>query len=77
VLKAGGECLALVKPQFEVGREHVGRGGIVRDEALQMAAIEKAANAGIAAGMQFAGSHESPIAGKEGNREFFILLRKP
>jgi 23S rRNA (cytidine1920-2'-O)/16S rRNA (cytidine1409-2'-O)-methyltransferase len=77
VLREGGECLALVKPQFEVGREHVGKGGIVRDQALQQAAVEKAAGAGVAAGMRYIGSCESPITGREGNREFFILLRKP
>src|SRR5687767_3018239 len=76
VLKAGGECLALVKPQFEVGREHVGKGGIVRDSKLQQAAIEKIADAGRNAGLEFMGSHESPITGREGNREFFVLFRK-
>src|SRR2546422_1922662 len=76
VLKAGGECLALVKPQFEVGREHVGKGGIVRDAGLQQAAIEKVAVAGRSTGLQFVGAHESPITGREGNREFFVLFRK-
>src|SRR5881296_3713067 len=50
VMKSGGECLALVKPQFEVGREHVGKGGIVRDAGLQQAAIEKVVEAGRSAG---------------------------
>jgi 23S rRNA (cytidine1920-2'-O)/16S rRNA (cytidine1409-2'-O)-methyltransferase len=77
VMKSGGQCLALVKPQFEVGREHVGKGGIVRDSRLQTAAIEKVAEAGRTAGMEFVGSHESPITGREGNREFFALFRKP
>lgn len=77
VLKSGGECLALVKPQFEVGREHVGKGGIVRDSKLWQAAIDKVAAAGRAAGMEFAGSCESPITGREGNREFFVLFKKP
>ena len=76
VLKPEGDCLALVKPQFEVGREHVGKGGIVRDPALQQGAIEKVAEAGRSAGLQFIGSHESPIAGREGNREFFVLFKK-
>jgi 23S rRNA (cytidine1920-2'-O)/16S rRNA (cytidine1409-2'-O)-methyltransferase len=76
VLKTRGECLALVKPQFEVGREHVGKGGIVRDARLQQGAIEKVAEAGRITGLQFAGSQESPITGREGNREFFVLFRK-
>jgi 23S rRNA (cytidine1920-2'-O)/16S rRNA (cytidine1409-2'-O)-methyltransferase len=77
VMKSGAECIALVKPQFEVGREHVGKGGIVRDAKLQQAAIDKIAEAGCAAGLEFAGSQESPITGREGNREFFVLFRKP
>ncbi len=76
VLKAGGECLALVKPQFEVGRQHVGKGGIVRDSKLQQDAVDKAAEAGRNTGLVFVGSHESPITGREGNREFFVLLKK-
>jgi 23S rRNA (cytidine1920-2'-O)/16S rRNA (cytidine1409-2'-O)-methyltransferase len=76
VLKAGGICLALVKPQFEVGRGRVGKGGIVRDASLQQAAIEKVAEAGKSAGMAYAEFSESPITGREGNREFFVLFRK-
>jgi 23S rRNA (cytidine1920-2'-O)/16S rRNA (cytidine1409-2'-O)-methyltransferase len=77
VLKPEGLCLTLVKPQFEVGRENVGKGGIVRDEKLQKDAIEKVTAAGIAAGLEFIGSKESAITGREGNREFFVLFRKP
>ena len=77
LLKPHGECVSLVKPQFEVGREHVGRGGIVRDYDLQLGAVEKVAEAGRSVGLQFIGSHESPITGREGNREFFVLFRKP
>ena len=76
VLKPGGKCLALVKPQFEVGREHVGKGGIVRDVKLQHDAIGKVADAGRAAGLVFVGSRESAITGREGNREFFVLFNK-
>jgi 23S rRNA (cytidine1920-2'-O)/16S rRNA (cytidine1409-2'-O)-methyltransferase len=76
VLKSGGQCVALVKPQFEVGRENVGKGGIVRDPKLQQEAIDKVAEAGRNAGLQFTGSHESPITGREGNREFFVLFQK-
>src|SRR5262245_51766505 len=76
VLRPYGLCLALVKPQFEVGRENVGKGGIVRDEKLQREAIDKIAAAGRAAGLEFIGSKESAITGREGNREFFALFRK-
>jgi 23S rRNA (cytidine1920-2'-O)/16S rRNA (cytidine1409-2'-O)-methyltransferase len=76
VMKTGGECLALVKPQFEVGREHVGKGGIVRDAKLQAAAVDKVAHAGESVGLHFVQSYESPITGREGNREFFALFKK-
>jgi 23S rRNA (cytidine1920-2'-O)/16S rRNA (cytidine1409-2'-O)-methyltransferase len=72
ILKPGGRCIALVKPQFEVGRERVGKGGIVKDEADQHAAIEKCIQAGEAVGLKFVAQSESPITGREGNREFFI-----
>ena len=77
VMKAGGDCLALVKPQFEVGREQVGKGGIVRDAKLQEEAVAKVANAGESVGLHFVGSCESPITGREGNREFFVFFNKP
>jgi 23S rRNA (cytidine1920-2'-O)/16S rRNA (cytidine1409-2'-O)-methyltransferase len=77
VMKSRGLCLALVKPQFEVGRRHVGKGGIVREAKLHQSAIDKVADAAQSVGLEFLGSHESPITGREGNREFFILLKKP
>jgi len=76
ILKPGGECLALVKPQFEVGREKVGKGGIVRSEQDQMDSVEKIVQAADALGLACVGRCESPITGREGNREFFVLLRK-
>jgi len=76
VLKPGGVCVALVKPQFEVGREHVGKGGIVRDPGLQQSAIDKVSEAGRRAGLEFVKSEESPITGREGNREFFALFKR-
>jgi 23S rRNA (cytidine1920-2'-O)/16S rRNA (cytidine1409-2'-O)-methyltransferase len=77
VMKSGAECVALVKPQFEVGRQQVGKGGIVRDAELHRSAIDKVAEAARSAGLEFLGSEESPITGREGNREFFIRLKKP
>src|SRR5262249_35354693 len=76
VLKPGGDCLALVKPQFEVGREYVGKGGLDRDVRLQQTGVEKVREAGRSAGLHFIGSQESPITGREGNREFFVLFKK-
>jgi 23S rRNA (cytidine1920-2'-O)/16S rRNA (cytidine1409-2'-O)-methyltransferase len=68
--------LALVKPQFEVGREKVGKGGIVKSERDQVESVEKIIRAGEQLGLACIGSCESPITGKEGNREFFVLFKK-
>ena len=76
VLKPGGYCLALVKPQFEVERGQVGKGGIVRDAELQQGAVGKITRSGIDAGLEFVSTQESPVPGREGNREFFVLFRK-
>jgi 23S rRNA (cytidine1920-2'-O)/16S rRNA (cytidine1409-2'-O)-methyltransferase len=70
--RAGGKIVILVKPQFEAGREHVGKGGIVRDEAAQLAAIEKVRQALLAEGCLSTYVIESPILGAEGNREFLL-----
>ncbi len=75
VLKPGGICVALVKPQFEVGKGKVGKGGIVREEELQQEAILKVRAAGEAAGLEFVRECESPITGREGNREFFLMFK--
>jgi len=76
ILRPGGQCVALVKPQFEVGRDRVGKGGIVKDAADQRAAVEKCIHAGVSLGLSFVSESESPITGREGNREFFILFQK-
>ena len=68
----GRQIVVLVKPQFESGREHVGKGGIVRDEAAQLAALEKVRQALLNLGCQRTESIESPILGAEGNREFLL-----
>jgi 23S rRNA (cytidine1920-2'-O)/16S rRNA (cytidine1409-2'-O)-methyltransferase len=71
LLRPEGEMVILVKPQFEVGREQVGKGGIVRDPNLQQAACEKVE--GALSGLGWKTSRmESPILGAEGNREFLV-----
>lgn len=62
----------LVKPQFEAGREYVGKGGIVREEAAQQAAVEKVRAALIAQSCTQTDVIDSPILGAEGNREFLL-----
>jgi 23S rRNA (cytidine1920-2'-O)/16S rRNA (cytidine1409-2'-O)-methyltransferase len=64
--------VVLVKPQFEVGHEHVGKGGIVRDAALQAATVEKVRLVLRNLGFGHTDSIESPILGTEGNREFLL-----
>jgi 23S rRNA (cytidine1920-2'-O)/16S rRNA (cytidine1409-2'-O)-methyltransferase len=70
--RAGHKLVVLVKPQFEVGRERVGKGGIVRDQDAQLAAVEKVRSAAIGLGAIHTDSIESPILGAEGNREFLL-----
>jgi 23S rRNA (cytidine1920-2'-O)/16S rRNA (cytidine1409-2'-O)-methyltransferase len=70
--RQGRQIIVLVKPQFEAGREHVGKGGIVRDEAAQLGAVEKVRTALRSLGAAQTDMIESPILGAEGNREFLL-----
>lgn len=72
---AGKPIVALVKPQFEVGREQVGKGGVVRDEAARRGAVEKIRTWATANGLLAEGDVESPITGPAGNVEYLLLLR--
>ncbi len=73
-LAPGGFILALVKPQFEAGREEVGRGGVVRSPAARANAIGDVALWAIENGLRVLGVRESSITGPKGNREYFLLL---
>lgn len=66
------QIIVLVKPQFEAGKEHVGKGGIVRDESVQLAAVEKVKRTLESLGATKVDAIESPILGAEGNREFLL-----
>ena len=70
--RPGRQIVVLVKPQFEAGKEFVGKGGIVRDERAQMAAVEKVKTALLHLGAKQTDNIESPILGAEGNREFLL-----
>jgi 23S rRNA (cytidine1920-2'-O)/16S rRNA (cytidine1409-2'-O)-methyltransferase len=70
----GKWLVVLVKPQFEVGRERVGKGGVVRDEADRLAALEAVAAHAREHGLGPRGQVESPIAGPAGNREYLLHL---
>ncbi len=71
-----GEAVVLVKPQFEAGREHVGKGGIVRDPAAHQLAIDKVAGCFRAVGWAVVGTIPSPITGAEGNQEFLLFAHR-
>jgi 23S rRNA (cytidine1920-2'-O)/16S rRNA (cytidine1409-2'-O)-methyltransferase len=74
-LKEDKNVVVLVKPQFEAGREQVGKGGIVRDEAAQKAALERVRQCLIQLGAQNTDHIDSPILGAEGNREFLLYAK--
>src|SRR5205085_5124495 len=73
--RAGKHLVVLVKPQFEAGRDGVGKGGIVRDEKVQLAAVEKVRATLINLGAVDTDFIDSPILGTEGNREFLLHAR--
>jgi 23S rRNA (cytidine1920-2'-O)/16S rRNA (cytidine1409-2'-O)-methyltransferase len=74
-LKPVGEILALIKPQFEVGRNGVGKGGIVRDLTKRQEAVEQIRDFADGLNLKCAGSFESPVRGQDGNVEYFLLLQ--
>jgi 23S rRNA (cytidine1920-2'-O)/16S rRNA (cytidine1409-2'-O)-methyltransferase len=74
--KAGGYFLILVKPQFEVEKRQVGKGGIVRDAALQEKAVANVTAAAAVLGLEIVGVRASHITGTEGNQEFFLHARR-
>ena len=76
-VKEGGEILALVKPQFEVGKGEVGKGGIVREEEKRMGAVNSIREFAEELGLRSGGVLQSPVAGQKGNREYFLHLRRP
>ncbi|HEX2056374.1 MAG TPA: TlyA family RNA methyltransferase [Nitrospiraceae bacterium] len=69
--------VALVKPQFEVGKGRVGRGGIVRDEALRSAVSDKIQRSAEELGLLVNGSMDSPVHGRKGNREMLMSFSLP
>jgi 23S rRNA (cytidine1920-2'-O)/16S rRNA (cytidine1409-2'-O)-methyltransferase len=69
-LDPAGRIYALIKPQFEVGRERVGKGGIVRDESARQDALDGVLAAAEELGMSCLGTIASPITGAQGNIEF-------
>jgi 23S rRNA (cytidine1920-2'-O)/16S rRNA (cytidine1409-2'-O)-methyltransferase len=77
ILRPGGEAVLLVKPQFEVGKGQVGKGGVVRDDAKRREALGGVEAAARELGFEVIGRAESPIEGPAGNREWLLALRLP
>ena len=75
LLNRPGDVIALVKPQFEVGKGAVGKGGVVRDASLQRQVVSELGRFAGQIGYRIGGELESPILGAKGNREFLLWLR--
>ena len=75
LIDAAGDLVALVKPQFEAGRDDIESGGIVRDAAVHERVIDEVTAAAAAAGFERRGLTPSPITGAEGNQEFLMWLQ--
>lgn len=76
-LRPGGDYLPMVKPQFEVGKDRVGAGGVVRDPALRTEAVAEVAAAAADLGLVTRAVEASPLPGPSGNVEYFLWLHKP
>ena len=76
LLTPSGAILALIKPQFEVGKGKVGKGGVVRSHEEHLRVIEEIKEAAVGLSLEVGGVTESPLLGPKGNREFFIYLKK-
>lgn len=77
LVRPGGKILALVKPQFEVGREKVCRGGVVRDTKVQAEAVNGIASLALEIGLEVCAQEPACLTGPKGNQEYFLLLRRP
>lgn len=76
LLKDGGELICLIKPQFEAGREEVGKKGVVRDKSVHLSVIGSILDFAPSVGMTVMGLDFSPIKGPEGNREYLCYMKK-
>lgn len=76
VLKQGGQLVTLIKPQFEATKGQVGRGGIIKDDALHQEIVKKVTQGIAKCGYELLGVTESPVLGSQGNKEFLALFMK-
>jgi 23S rRNA (cytidine1920-2'-O)/16S rRNA (cytidine1409-2'-O)-methyltransferase len=75
-LHDSGDVIALIKPQFELDRKMVEKGGIVRNETMRLSAVNRICEFSEASGLSVIGICDSPVPGQKGNREYFIYLRR-
>ena len=73
LMKGDGRIIALIKPQFEVGKGEVGKGGIVREPEKHQKVVEAVSHFAVGLGLRVVGVIDSPILGAEGNKEFLSL----
>jgi 23S rRNA (cytidine1920-2'-O)/16S rRNA (cytidine1409-2'-O)-methyltransferase len=76
MVQDGGEIVALLKPQFEVGKGEVGKGGVVKDKRKHRQVLDRISRFSESIGLKVKGTIESPLLGPKGNKEFFIYLQK-
>lgn len=76
LLRSSGRAVCLIKPQFEAGKENVGKKGVVRDKAVHIAVIEKIISLALENGFSVLGLDFSPVKGPEGNIEYLCFLEK-
>ena len=76
LLKEGGRAVCLIKPQFEAGKENVGKKGVVREKSVHIAVVEKICNLVIETGFSLLGLDFSPVKGPEGNIEYLCYITK-
>ena len=74
--KTGGNLVLMVKPQFEVGKHRIGRGGVVHEESARKEAVEKVQASAVSHGLRVMGMEPSPLPGQDGNVEYFLWCRK-
>ncbi|HKU02095.1 MAG TPA: TlyA family RNA methyltransferase, partial [Arthrobacter sp.] len=72
----GGDLVLMVKPQFEIGKDRLGRTGVVTSERERRMAVEKAARAALDAGLDLCGLAVSPLPGQDGNVEYFLWIKR-
>ena len=72
----GGDLVLMVKPQFEIGKDRLGRTGVVNSERERRMAVQKVANAALDAGVDLCGLAASPLPGQDGNVEYFLWIKR-